>query len=191
METMTYNEKIAVVKVLNDIIIADNVKEERELELKKRILLAWDLPQSAEEDAENCPLEKAVSIIKGFNDEKKAQLTKLMGSMIVVDKNINYKEVEFYNRLCVMCEINNKFEIEEYPDCTYSGPEPAEDETGASMDIEEYKRKAEEYYKKRYPWKTHEDFEYFTRSVTVGWWEQYMEDFSPEVAVQGMIAGLI
>jgi putative sterol carrier protein len=56
------------------------------------------------------------------------------------------------------------------------------------MTLEEYKKRAEEWIKKTYP-------EYNAKkiisTISKGWREKYMEEFSPEVAMQGVLAGLI
>lgn len=122
MDSLSHEEKIAVLKILQDIIIADNVKEEREIELKNNILSAWSLSTSVNEEIEKFSTDRAVSMIRSFRIDKKNEVTKLMGSMIVVDKDINYKEVELYNSLCELCEMENTFAVEDYPDCTYSSP---------------------------------------------------------------------
>ncbi|MBR4423409.1 MAG: hypothetical protein IKS68_04210 [Mailhella sp.] len=59
------------------------------------------------------------------------------------------------------------------------------------MSLQEYKKKAEEYLMKLYPGTTPKDAELWSSTTSNGWWEQYMEDFSPETAVQGIVAGLI
>ena len=35
---------------------------------------------------------------------------------------INYEEVKLYDSFCKSCEIENSFRIEDYPECTLSGP---------------------------------------------------------------------
>jgi hypothetical protein len=54
--------------------------------------------------------------------EIKKEIAKLMGKMIVVDRDINYNEVKLYNRLCELCNIEKDFNIKDYPDYTFSGP---------------------------------------------------------------------
>ena len=59
------------------------------------------------------------------------------------------------------------------------------------MSLEEYKKKAGEYYLKCYSNTTKEELEKWILTTSNEWWQVYMEDFSPEVAVQGMLARLI
>ena len=57
------------------------------------------------------------------------------------------------------------------------------------MSLEEYKQKAIAYHKKMYPTSTVALSNLQKMSDEL--WRMYMEDFSPEVAVQGMASGLI
>ena len=57
------------------------------------------------------------------------------------------------------------------------------------MTLEEYKKKVIELLKMQYP-----DFTDTLKSledIPKSGWQQYMDDFSPEIAVQGIISGLI
>ena len=56
------------------------------------------------------------------------------------------------------------------------------------MSLEEYKKRAEAELLRIYPNCNPTDW---TSTISKGWWEKYMEDFSPEVAMQGIISGLI
>jgi hypothetical protein len=56
------------------------------------------------------------------------------------------------------------------------------------MTLEEYKKRAEEWIKKTYP---EYNAKKINSTISKGWREKYMEDFSPEVAMQGVLAGLI
>lgn len=57
------------------------------------------------------------------------------------------------------------------------------------MSLEQYKKKAMDYLKKTYPTSTAMQ-DSLTR-VSDKEWREYMKDFSPETAVQGMVSGLI
>lgn len=55
------------------------------------------------------------------------------------------------------------------------------------MSLEEYKKKALAWHKEHYPNLT-EEYETFQKMPNKEW-EAYMEDFSPEVAIQAIIYG--
>ena len=63
----------------------------------------------------------ALAEISEYTREQKEELAKLMGSMIVVDEDINYNEVRIYNVVNDFCKINVDFNMEDYPNYTRSG----------------------------------------------------------------------
>lgn len=123
MEVFTYTEKIAVVKVLNEIIKADNITHEKEIEYLNDVISSFGL------DEENYKAEinslitlQALSTIREMMVDKKAMVAQMMGKMIVIDKDINYNEVKLYNAFCESCNIEKDFNVDEYEDVTLSGP---------------------------------------------------------------------
>lgn len=123
MEVFTYTEKIAVVKVLNEILKADNITHEKEIEYLNDVISSFGL------DEENYKAEinslitlQALSTIREMMVDKKAMVAQMMGKMIVIDKDINYNEVKLYNAFCESCGIEKDFNVEDYPKYTLSGP---------------------------------------------------------------------
>lgn len=123
MEVFTYTEKIAVVKVLNEILKADNITHEKEIEYLNDVIASFGL------DEENYKAEinslitlQALSTIREMMVDKKAMVAQMMGKMIVIDKDINYNEVKLYNAFCESCGIEKDFNVEDYPKYTLSGP---------------------------------------------------------------------
>ena len=57
------------------------------------------------------------------------------------------------------------------------------------MSLEEYKKRAIAYHKKMWPNSTEALSN--LQKMSDWRWEEYMKDFSPEVAMQGMTSGLI
>ena len=57
------------------------------------------------------------------------------------------------------------------------------------MSLEEYKKRVEASYLKRYPHTTKEDFEAEVATLSKETWEEYMEDFSPEELPAAWAAG--
>lgn len=57
------------------------------------------------------------------------------------------------------------------------------------MSLDEYIKRALDYCQKQYPTFT-EDFAN-SQKMSRKDWEDYYKDFSPEVAIQGMVSGLI
>ena len=89
MKELTYNERIAVMRILQDIILADNKIDEREQLLFNEIADLLELTHSAKQDVENLNSLLALTMIHDFKQEHKEEFATLKGQMIVVDKDIN------------------------------------------------------------------------------------------------------
>lgn len=120
MKELTYNERIAVMRILHDIILADNRIDEREQMLFTDIAKTLDLDASARQSVEKLNSLIALAIIHDFNQKQKEEFAKLMGQMIIVDKDINYNEVKIYNVVNEFCNIRVEFEMDNYPEYTRS-----------------------------------------------------------------------
>ncbi len=122
MEEFTYTEKIAVVKVLNEILKADNITHENEIEYMNNIVSSFGLEENHKTEVDALITLQALSTIREMTVEKKSMVAQMMGKMIVIDKDINYNEVKLYNAFCESCGIEKDFNIEDYPEYTLSGP---------------------------------------------------------------------
>ena len=120
MKELTYNERIAVMRILHDIILADNRINEREQMLFTDIAKTLDLDASTRQSVEKLNSLLALAIIHDFNQKQKEEFAKLMGQMIIVDKDINYNEVKIYNVVNEFCNIRVEFEMDNYPEYTRS-----------------------------------------------------------------------
>jgi len=120
MKELTYNERIAVMRILHDIILADNRIDAREQKLFTDIAKTLDLDDSVRQDVEKLNSLLALATIHDFKQEQKEEFAKLMGQMIVVDKDINYNEVKIYNVVNEFCNIRVEFEMDSYPEYTRS-----------------------------------------------------------------------
>lgn len=120
MKELKYNERIAVMRILLDIIMADNRIDGREKQLFEETGKELDLDESAKQEVESLNSLLALAVIHDFTPEQKAEFAKLMGRMIVVDKDINYNEVKIYHVVNEFCHINVEFKIDDYPEYTLS-----------------------------------------------------------------------
>lgn len=121
MEELTHNAKIAVLKILNDIVNADNVVKDVEVEYMNEIARSFKLADNYMDEVNNIVTLQALAIIKELPADLKERIAQTMGKMIVVDKDINYNEVKLYNAVCESCNIKKEFNIEYYPSLTFSG----------------------------------------------------------------------
>lgn len=120
MKELEYNGRIAVMRILLDIVMADNRVDGREKQLFEEIAHVLGLDESAKQDVENLNSLLALSIIHDFTYEQKREFAQMMGQMIVVDKDINYNEVKIYHVVNEFCQINVEFKIDDYPEYTLS-----------------------------------------------------------------------
>ena len=122
MAELTYNAKLAIVKVLNEILNADNVVHEKEVKYMNEVIQDFGLGSNYEDDIETLLTLQALATIRELNVEQKEMVAKMMGKMIVIDNDINYNEVKLYNAFCKSCEIAKDFNVKDYTDVTLSGP---------------------------------------------------------------------
>jgi uncharacterized tellurite resistance protein B-like protein len=121
MGDLTYNEKIAVLRILNDILHADNVVKDVEVNYMNEVARSFEIGENYMDDVNKLVSLQALSIIRGLSSDIKKEFTQLIGKMIVIDKDINYNEVKLYNAVCESCNIENDFNVEDYPEYTLSG----------------------------------------------------------------------
>ena len=122
MEQLTYNAKIAVIKVLNEILNADNVVHENEVGYMNEVIQEFGLDAQYEDDVKALMTLQALATIRELDVEQKGMVAQMMGKMIVIDNDINYNEVKLYNAFCESCNIEKDFNVDEYDDVTLSGP---------------------------------------------------------------------
>ena len=109
MDSFNYRQKIAIMRILFDIINADGRIDARETFYYNKIsvilgLNEKDRPIIDEANSLLCLLE-----INSFDDDQKKQMAEMMGQQIVVDMDINVNEMAIYELVCKICNINIDF----------------------------------------------------------------------------------
>jgi len=122
MEELTYKAKIAVIKVLSEILHADNIVHDSEVEYMNEVIKSFNLDGNYQSDVDSLITLQALSTIRELSVEQKGKVAKMMGKMIVIDKDINYNEVKLYNAFCESCDIEKDFNVDNYPEFSLSGP---------------------------------------------------------------------
>lgn len=122
MEELTHNAKIAVLRILNDIVNADNIIKVVELKYMNEIARSFELADNYMDEVNNLVTLQALAIVRTLSADFKKKIAQMMGKMIVIDEDINYNEVKLYNAVCESCNIEKDFNIEDYPDLSLSGP---------------------------------------------------------------------
>ena len=122
MNELEYSAKIAVMRILNDIVYADNVVKVVEVNYMNEVASTFELADDYINEVNNLVTLQALSIVRALSADVKEKIAQLMGKMIVIDEDINYNEVKLYNAVCESCNIEKDFNVEDYPDYTLSGP---------------------------------------------------------------------
>ena len=122
MEELTHDAKIAVLRILNDIVNADNIVKDIEVENMNEIARSFELADNYMDEVNNLVTLQALSIVRALSVDLKEKIAQMMGKMIVIDEDINYNEVKLYNAVCESCNIERDFNVEDYPGLTFSVP---------------------------------------------------------------------
>lgn len=110
MENLNFQQKVAVMRILFDIINADGRIDARETfyfnKVAKQLGISEeDRPVIKEANSLLCLLE-----VNNFDAKQKKQMAEMMGQQIVVDEDINVNEMAIYELVCKTCGIDIKFE---------------------------------------------------------------------------------
>jgi uncharacterized tellurite resistance protein B-like protein len=116
----TQEQKIAVMRVLTDIVLADGRMDEREQAYLNQLYLNFAIDDDALQRVGQFSSLLALTVIRDFSSEQKEWLAQLMGKMIIVDRDINYNEVRIYNAVNEFCHMNAEFREDDYPEYTHS-----------------------------------------------------------------------
>jgi len=122
MEELSYKAKVAVVKLLGEILNADNIVHEKEVKYLDEVIRSLDLDKNYKEEVGTLLTLEALATIRILSVDQKREIAEMMGKMIVVDEDINYNEVKLYNAFCESCNIERDFNVEDYPEFSLSGP---------------------------------------------------------------------
>lgn len=122
MEELSYKAKIAVIKLLGEILNADKIVHEKEVGYLNEVVKSLSLDENYKEEVDALLTLEALATIRTLSVDQKREIAKMMGKMIVVDKDINYNEVKLYHAFCESCDIDKDFNVDDYSDVTLSGP---------------------------------------------------------------------
>lgn len=105
----TYQQQIAMMRILLDIIHADGIIDERETFFFNQLKEKFGLTDNDYEvvKAKNSLL--ALVQIKEMTSKQKEQFAYLMNKMIIVDDDIDVNEVAIYDVVTEFCKIDEKF----------------------------------------------------------------------------------
>ncbi len=122
MEELSYKARVAVVKLLGEILNADKIVHEKEVKYLDEVVKSLNLDENYKEDVDALLTLEALATIRILRVVQKREIAEMMGKMIVIDNDINYNEVKLYNAFCESCDIEKGFNVEDYPEYSLSGP---------------------------------------------------------------------
>ena len=110
MKNLDYQQKIAVMRILLDIINADGRIDARETFYFNKVAKLLELNEENLETINEANSLLSLLEIKEFEDNQKIEVAKLMGQQIVIDEDINVNEMAIYELVCKTCNIDINFE---------------------------------------------------------------------------------
>lgn len=116
MKSLGFQQKIAIMRILFDIINADGRIVARETFYYNKISESLGLNEENRNDVNEANSLLCLLQISQFDDNQKREMAKMMGQQIVVDEDININEMAIYNLVCKTCGIDIKFEDVVTPD---------------------------------------------------------------------------
>ena len=96
MVEYTYQQKIAIMRILLDIIHADGIIDARETFFFEKLKDEFGLAEEDHEVVKNKNSLLALTQIKLLDDEQKEHFAELMAQMIIVDEDINVNEMAIF-----------------------------------------------------------------------------------------------
>jgi len=127
--------KIAVLRILYDLLNADEVIRESEVSYLEDVAVSFGLATNYKPHVLGMSSERALDAVRELSIEQKQLITKLMGKMIVIDEDIHYNEVKLYNSFCRLWGLEGNLDVYAYPECSFSG---FDDENDYSMCFDKY-----------------------------------------------------
>ncbi|MBO7144951.1 MAG: hypothetical protein J6W13_09025 [Salinivirgaceae bacterium] len=101
----TYNQKMAIVRLLLDIISVDGKIDARETFYFEKVKEELGLSPDDHFKVNNFSTLISLSIVKAMTDEQKADYAELMRRMILADNVIEENERIAYEDICEFCKV--------------------------------------------------------------------------------------
>lgn len=109
MEEYSYQQKIAMMRILLDIIHADGYIDVREQHFFNELKDMFNMEDADHEVVKETNSLLALLQIKEFTEAQKMGFALYMSKMIVVDGDVNANEVAIYNIVNEFCSIHKDF----------------------------------------------------------------------------------
>ena len=122
---LSYQQYIAIMRILLDIIHADGRIDARETFFFNQLKDEFHLTDEDHQVVEKKNSLLALAQVKEMSAEEKEYFARLMNRMIVIDEDVNVNEVAIFELVCEYCGIRTVFEnnVIEGTDNTHLKPE--------------------------------------------------------------------
>lgn len=110
MEKLNFQQKIAIMRILFDIINADGRIDARETFYFNKVAKILGITEEDRNTINEANSLLCLLELNSFDDKQKQELAKMMGQQIVIDEDINVNEMAIYELVCKTCGIEAKFE---------------------------------------------------------------------------------
>ena len=109
MENLNFQQKIAIMRILFDIINADGRIDARETFYFNKVAKVFGITEEDRNAINEANSLLCLLELNSFDDNQKQELAKMMGQQIVVDEDINVNEMAIFELVCKTCGIDIKF----------------------------------------------------------------------------------
>ena len=111
----SYQQKIAMMRILLDIINADGIIDVRETFFYNQLINQFEMSENDKEVVEKKNSLLALVQLYDMTDDQKDFFANLMAKMIMIDEDVNYNEVAIYDLVQNVCKISKSFEEQPKP----------------------------------------------------------------------------
>lgn len=111
----SYQQKIAMMRILLDIVNADGVVDARESFFFDKLMVGFDMSTEDRNVVNEKNSLLALVQIKDMTDEQKEFFSKLMTNMVIVDGDVNVNEVAIYDVVATFCNFKTTFDEKDLP----------------------------------------------------------------------------
>lgn len=112
----TYQQKIAMMRILLDIVNADGIVDVRETFFFNQLMVEFSMKEEDHKVVKEKNSLLALVQINDMNEDQKDYFSDLMTKMIVVDGDVNVNEVAVYNVIFQFCSTKKPFVDQKIPD---------------------------------------------------------------------------
>lgn len=111
----SYQQKIAMMRILLDIVNADGIVDARETFFFDKLMVGFDMSQEDKIVVNEKNSLLALVQIKDMTAEQKEFFSELMTEMVIVDGDVNVNEVAIYDVVATFCNFRTSFEEKDLP----------------------------------------------------------------------------